>query len=146
MFVKQLSIFVENKQGRLSAILATLSKHNIDICALSLADTTDFGVLRIIVDNPELAQEVLREEGVVSKTSEVLAVEMSDRPGALADILSVLDEGSCSVEYMYAFVGKKDNKALVVIKTIDLEVAEKLLMQNGIAIIRAENLYRNFQN
>ena len=144
MFVKQLSIFVENKQGRLSAILAALSKKNIDICALSLADTTDFGVLRIIVDNPELAQEALREEGVVSKTSEVLAVEMSDKPGALADILCVLDEGSCSVEYMYAFVGKKDNKALVVIKTIDLEATEKLLMQNGITIIRAENLYRNF--
>ncbi len=144
MFVKQLSIFVENKQGRLASILAALSKNNIDICALSLADTTDFGVLRIIVSQPELAQQVLREEGVVSKTSEVLAVEMNDTPGALADILRVLGEGNHSVEYMYAFVGQKDNKAIVVIKTEALDAAEKLLIKNGVHTIHAENLYRSF--
>ncbi len=144
MFVKQLSIFVENKQGRLAAILDTLSKNNVDICALSLADTTDFGVLRIIVSQPDLAQKVLREEGVISKTSEVLAVEMNDTPGALSDILRVLGEGNHSVEYMYAFVGQKDNKAIVVIKTFELEEAEKLLVANGIHTIHAENLYRSF--
>ena len=144
MFVKQLSIFVENKQGRLASIMDALSKSNIDICALALADTTDFGVLRIIVSQPDLAQKVLREEGVISKTSEVLAVEMNDTPGALSDILRVLDEGNHSVEYMYAFVGQKDNKALVVIKTEALEDAEKLLIENGIHTIHAENLYRSF--
>ncbi len=144
MFVKQLSIFVENKKGRLASILATLSKNNIDICALSLADTTDFGVLRIIVNDPELAQQVLREEGVVSKTSEVLAVEIDDTPGALAEILQILGEENHSVEYMYAFVGQKDNNAIVVIKTEGLDDAEALLIQNGFNTIHAENLYRNF--
>ena len=144
MFVKQLSIFVENKQGRLANILDTLSNNEIDICALSLADTTDFGVLRIIVSQPELAQKVLRDAGVISKTSEVLAVEMDDAPGALAKILSVLDAGNHSVEYMYAFVGQKDNKAIVVIKTENLEDAEKHLTENGIHTIHAENLYRSF--
>ena len=144
MFVKQLSIFVENKQGRLANILDTLSKNNVDICALSLADTTDFGVLRIIASQPELAQQVLREVGVVSKTSEVLAVEINDTPGALADILRILDEGNHSVEYMYAFVGQKDNKAIVVIKTNELASAEEHLNQNGVHTIHAENLYRSF--
>ncbi len=144
MFVKQLSIFVENKQGRLASILDALSKNDIDICALSLADTTDFGVLRIIVSQPDLAQKVLREEGVISKTSEVLAVEMDDAPGALNNILRILDEGNHSVEYMYAFVGQKDNKAIVVIKTIELEAAENLLIEHGLHTIHAENLYRSF--
>ena len=144
MFVKQLSIFVENKQGRLASILDALSKNDIDICALSLADTTDFGVLRIIVSQPDLAQNVLREEGVISKTSEVLAVEMDDTPGSLNNILRILDEGNHSVEYMYAFVGQKDNKAIVVIKTLELEAAEKLLIENGVHTIHAENLYRSF--
>ena len=144
MFVKQLSIFVENKQGRLSAILASLSKNNVDICALSLADTTDFGVLRIIVDDPARAQEVLRAEGVVSKTSEVLAVEISDNPGALAEVLDILDGGNHSIEYMYAFVGKKDNQAVVVVKTAELEKAEQLLISHGVTTIHAENLYRKF--
>lgn len=144
MFVKQLSIFVENKQGRLANILDTLSKNNIDICALSLADTTDFGVLRIIVSQPELAQQVLREEGVISKTSEVLAVEIADTPGALADILRLLDEGDHSVEYMYAFVGQKDNNAIVVIKTNELASAEEHLNQSGVHTIHSENLYRSF--
>jgi len=144
MFVKQLSIFVENKQGRLAAILDALSKNDIDICALSLADTTDFGVLRIIVSQPDLAQKVLREEGVISKTSEVLAVEMDDTPGALNNILRVLGEGNHSIEYMYAFVGQKDNKAIVVIKTLALEAAENLLIENGLHTIHAENLYRSF--
>ena len=144
MFVKQLSIFVENKQGRLADILDALSKNGVDICALSLADTTDFGVLRIIASQPELAQRVLRDEGVISKTSEVLAVEMNDTPGALSAILRVLDTGNHSVEYMYAFVGQKDNKAIVVIKTENLEDAEKHLTEHGIHTIHAENLYRSF--
>lgn len=142
MFVKQLSVFVENKKGRLAAILAALSAKNVDICALSLADTTDFGILRVIVDKPDVAQQVLREEGVISKAADVLAVVMDDTPGSLAEILRFLSSKDISVEYMYAFTGKNDDKAVVVMKVNDLLEAEKILSENGIAVIHAENLYR----
>lgn len=141
MFVKQLSIFVENKKGRLAAVLKALADKNIDICALSLADTTDFGVLRVIVDKPEEAQQILREIGVISKASNVLAVVMKDEPGSLAEILATLSEGDISVEYMYAFLGRTDKKAIVVLKVDDLDNAESYLLKHNFELVHAENLY-----
>lgn len=127
MLVKQLSIFVENKPGRLSAIINLLGQHHVNLSALSLADTTNFGVLRLIADKTELAQEVLREEGIVSKCADVLAVAIDDTPGSLTGILDLFNENGISVEYMYAFSAKHEGKAQMVVKTDSLEKAEALL-------------------
>lgn len=140
MFVKQLSIFVENKPGRVAAILSCLAKKNIDLSALSLADATDYGVLRLIVDKPDEAQEALREEGVVSKMSDVLVVAMKDTPGMLSEILEIMKGVCISVNYMYAFVSRRGDQALVVVKTSDLVATAAILRQNGILVLNAENL------
>ena len=127
MLVKQLSIFVENKPGRLSAIIELLGEHNVNLSALSLADTTNFGILRLIADKVDVAQAVLREAGIVSKCSDVLAVAIDDTPGALTGILDLFTENGVSVEYMYAFSKQLEGKAQMVVKTDSLEKAEALL-------------------
>ena len=127
MFVKQLTIFVENKSGRVSDILEALGNAGIDISALSIADTSDYGLMRMIVDDPEKAKEVLLSAGVVVKITDALAVPIADRPGGLASVMKKLKEHSLSVEYLYAFVGHRDGGALVVMKTDDNEKAESIL-------------------
>lgn len=127
MRIKQISVFVENKTGRLSAIVAALGKAHIDISALSMADTTDFGILRLIVSDADKAKAVLREEGVVVRSSEVLAIEMEDKPGAFAAQLATLSENGVAVEYMYAFTARKEGHAMMVLRVDDIEKAEALL-------------------
>ena len=127
MLVKQLSIFVENKPGRLSDIIKLLGEHDVNLSALSLADTTNFGVLRLIADKTDLAQAVLRDAGVVSKSSDVLALAIDDTPGALTGILDLFTANGVSVEYMYAFSKQLEGKAQMVVKTDSLEKAEALL-------------------
>jgi hypothetical protein len=100
MYVKQLSVFVENKFGRMAEILSALAKNEIDISALSLADTSEFGILRLIVDKPELAVSVLKEEGVIVKLSDVLAIAIDDSPGGLSKALDVLTEANVVIEYI----------------------------------------------
>ncbi len=132
MFIKQLSIFVENKFGRLEAIIDCLSKNNINLRALSLADTADYGVLRVIVDDADKAKTALSEIGVISKLTDVVAVYLDDRSGGLASVLSVLKSDDVSVEYMYAFLGRKEGKALMVLKADDEQKAEQVLTKNNI--------------
>ena len=127
MLVKQLSIFVENKPGRLSDIIKLLGENGVNLSALSLADTTNFGVLRLIADKTDVAQAVLRDAGIVSKCSDVLAVAIDDTPGALTGILDLFTENGVSVEYMYAFSKQLEGKAQMVVKTDSLEKAEALL-------------------
>lgn len=127
MFVKQLTVFVENKSGRVSDILEALGNAGIDISALSIADTSDYGLMRMIADDPEKARKVLTDAGVVVKITDALAVSIDNRPGGLADVMKKLKALSISVEYLYAFVGRKDGGALVVMKTDDNEKAEKAL-------------------
>ena len=131
MLVKQLSVFVENQPGRLSAIINLLAEKRVNLSALSLADTSKFGVLRLIADKPEEAQDALRAAGIVSKSSDVLAVAIDDTPGSLTRVLDLLTEKNISVEYMYAFSAKQENKALMVFKVDSLEAAEALLAENG---------------
>lgn len=131
MIIKQLSVFVENKKGRLVAITKALSKADVDISALSLADTSDFGVLRLIVDKPEEARAALKEEGVVVKITDVVAAVMEDQPGGLSGMLEVLEKAEIDVEYLYACIGKTTGKALVVIKPSDVMGAESALVANG---------------
>ena len=127
MFVKQLTVFVENKSGRVSDILDALGKANIDISALSIADTSDYGLMRMITDEPQKAKEILDGAGVAVKITDALAVPIENRPGGLADAMKRQKDGGASVEYLYAFVGRKDGGALVVLKTDDNEKADKLL-------------------
>lgn len=140
MFVKQLSVFVENKFGRISEIINALAENSIDISALSLADTSEFGILRLIVDKPELAVDVLKEEGVIVKLSDVLAIAIDDTPGGLAKALSVLTDANVVIEYMYAFIGKADGKAMTVIRVDDEAKAIDALNKGGVTLLTTDDI------
>ena len=127
MFITQISIFVENKLGRLAEIIEVLGKNGIDISALSVADTSDFGILRIIVDQPDLARTVLAEHGVVTKATEVISVAIDDTPGGLSAKLNVLKNAGITIEYMYAFVGRVEGKAHMVLRVDRPDEAVRLL-------------------
>ena len=140
MSVRQISVFLENKKGRLAEVTRTLSHEKINIRALSLADTADFGVLRIIVDNPDRSLAILKSHGFVAQVTEVVAVEVEDRPGGLSRILEVLDQDNVNVEYMYAYVEKSRENAIVICRIDDRERALRILEKNGIATVSAEAL------
>lgn len=140
MFIKQLSIFVENKHGRLENIISSFADNGINIRALSIADTTDFGVLRVIVDDVDKAKSILKEIGIISKTTDVLAVYIDDRAGGLAEVLKDISEAGISIEYMYAFLSKTEGKALMVLKADDAEGAEIVLRQHGISIADPDDI------
>lgn len=142
MIIKQLSVFVENKKGRLHAITQVLADNDIDISSLSLADTTDFGVLRLIVNKPDKAKKVLSDSGVVVKITDVVAVVMDDVPGGVAGALKVFADNEISVEYMYACVGKTTGKALMVVRTDDIPRAEAVLDKAGYALANPADIYR----
>ena len=131
MFIKQLSIFIENKVGRLQAIMDTLSENGINIRALSIAETTEFGILRIITPDVEKAKQVLRDIDVISKITDVIAVYIDDKAGGLAKMLKAITEAEINVEYMYAFAGKNDGEAFMIIQTDELEAAENILQRGG---------------
>ena len=128
MKLKQLSIFLENKTGRLAAALDLLGKNNINLSAFALADTTEFGIARMIVDDEVKAKEVLNDAGIVVKVVEVFAAHVEDEPGALVELLKKLSDGGVSVEYMYAFYGKGSDEALIVFKVDDIAKAEEIVM------------------
>jgi len=134
MRTKQLSIFLENKTGRLANITKMLGDAGINILALSLADTSDFGILRIIVDDFERAQSLLKTSNVVSKLSEVTAVEVADKPGGLAKLLETLDGNGVNVEYMYAFSESKTGRAALIFRFDDPETAVKCLSEAGVNV------------
>ena len=132
MSIKQLSVFVENKFGRVSDICNVLAENGINMSAMSIADTSEFGVARIIVDKPEEAKKVLRESGVIVKVTEVIGVAIDDKPGGLAELLALLKEGGVSVEYLYAFLPRMREHAMVVMKVNDAETAQNIFRMNGI--------------
>jgi len=140
MIVKQVSIFLENSKGRLAEVTRVLAKERVDIRALSLADTSDFGVLRIIVNRPDRCLEVLKEHGFVARTTEVVAVEVEDRPGGMSRVLDALDEAGLNVEYMYAYVAKAGENAVVICKIDEREKALAVLEKKGIPTISAAGL------
>lgn len=138
MFIKQISAFVENRPGRLAEITKILSDNHIDLRALSIADTTDFGILRVIVDKPDEVAVLLRENRVTVTLTEVLAIRLPDRPGALNNLLRLLADHGVSVEYLYAFVTPHDTRAAcVVVRADDNVKAEKVLKENDYKAIDA---------
>lgn len=140
MKVEQISVFLENKAGRLLEVAKILGDNGVNIRALSLADTTDFGILRLIVNDNEKAKKVLKENGFTVKVTHVIAVEVDDKPGGLASILNPLAEEGINVEYMYAFVEKSKNKAVLVFKFEDLDRAIEILKKNNIKILTNEEI------
>ena len=131
MLINQLSVFVENKAGRLAAVIEALGKNSINMSALSLADASEYGILRLIVDKPDRAAEILKEIGVIVKITKVLAVSMDDTPGGLSKILDIFLKNEINVDYMYAFVGKTEKKAVMVVKVSDAQKAEEALEKAG---------------
>lgn len=131
MIIKQLSVFLENKQGRMCAVADLLAQNHINIRALSLADTSEFGILRLIVDKPEEGKKILNEAGIIVRVTQVLALTMEDTPGGTLGVLRLLAERGIGVEYMYAFAGKNDGEAFMIIQTEEPEAAESILQRAG---------------
>ena len=127
--MKQISVFLENKPGSLHAVLAKLKEWNVNLRALSLADTADFGVLRFIVEKPEQLVEQLRNENFTATLTEILVVGVDDRPGGLSQIVEVLTLNHISIEYLYAFVSPKGQKAYVVMRVEDVPRASHILRE-----------------
>lgn len=141
MNVKQISVFVENKKGRLAEITKAMAEHDIDISALSIADTTDFGILRLIVNKPDEAEKVLKAKGFAVKATEVIAIVVKDEPGGLAVALEKLDKEEIGIEYMYAFIGKTISDALVVLRVDNPEKAVAALADSGIRVLSNDEVY-----
>lgn len=140
MIIKQLSVFLENESGRLTELTKVLSENNINIAALSIAETEDFGIMRMIVSNPEKAIEVLKENGFSVHTTDVLCIVTLDVPGALHETLSYLSEAGINVSYMYGY--SSDNKAPLIIKVSDPESAVKILTKKNVSMIPAKEFYK----
>jgi hypothetical protein len=141
MQVEQISVFLENRAGRLADITRVLGEAGVNIRALSLADTSDFGILRLIVSDNDKAKAVLKENGfTVGKTS-VVAVEVEDRPGGLSRILDILSKENINVEYMYAFVQHTGKNAVIIFRFDDIDAAVKLLLNNNIKVLEGKTVY-----
>jgi len=135
MKITQISVFLENRKGRLHEVAALLGKSGINIRALNIAETDDFGVLRLVVDNAAEALKVLKSGGFVASTTDIVAVEVGDRPGGLADVLRILSVSGINIEYMYGFFEKKSDKAVLVFRFDDPDAAVAILNQNHVRII-----------
>lgn len=141
MNVEQISIFIENKSGRLAEITKILGDAGVNIRALSLADTSDFGILRLIVNDRETAKQVLKEKGFTVSKTEVVAVEVPDRPGGLSQILQALDRDQINVEYMYAFVERCGENAVIIFRFDETAKAINTLIGNGFTVLEGARLY-----
>ncbi len=140
MKITQISIFLENKRGRLHQVCSLLGQNGINIRALTIAESEGFGVLRAVVDKPQEAMKLLKEHDFVASLTDIIAVEVDDKPGGLANILRIFSENDINVEYMYGFVEKFSDKALMVFRIENLDRGTALLMQNNIKIIREADL------
>ena len=140
MTVNQISIFLENKPESLSQLTDVLAKNNVNMRALSLADTSDFGIARIITDDCAAAETILKNNDYIVKTTGVIAIEIPDEAGSLNKILKLLAENGRNVEYMYGFTGRKTNSACMIIRCTDMQKTEQILESNGIHTISQEEL------
>ena len=135
MAIKQLTVFVQNKKGTVVSVTDILSKNNINLRALSIAETQDFGILRLIVNDEKTAEKVLLENGYLIKVIDVVGVKIGDAPGKLTEALDVLDKADINVEYMYAFMARTEKHAYVVLRVEDNAVAEAALTDAGFKMI-----------
>ena len=140
MAVKQISIFVENKEGRIKKAIDTLAKENINIRALSIADTTKYGILRLIVSDNDKAIEALEKDGFIVKENDVIILSVPDEPNGLNSTLAVFDEKGINLEYLYAFVSNKTDEAIVVMRLENMEKAIETLQDSNIKILETEDI------
>ncbi len=140
MTVKQISVYIENKKGRLAEATRFIADHNVNLRALSIADSQDFGILRLICENPQETNDILRSGGFLTRLNNVLAVSIEDRPGSLSRILEVLADAGVSVEYTYAFLSTKGG-ACMIFRVTDNAVAAEALHAAGIETVTQDQLF-----
>ena len=141
MKIKQLSIFLQNRMGCLSKPLEVLSKNGINIRAMCMADTSEFGILRLVVDDPLKGKEVLEENNFLVKITEIIGVEMNDTPGGLTDVLKVIKDNEIDLEYLYAFTHDKVDKAILLLHAEDIDKLIKVIEDNDIVIVPSAEVY-----
>ena len=141
MKVKQLSVFLENKSGRMAAVTRALADHNLNLRAFSIADTEDYGILRAIVNDPDEALRVLKADGFTASLTDVIAVEVPDAPGGLATALETLQAAGVNIEYLYAFCEKCNANALVVLRVENIDAATRALAVAGINVLPSQDVY-----
>jgi hypothetical protein len=140
--IKQISVFVENKKGRLAKITEVLGEGGVDLIALSIADTTNFGIMRCIVSDPEKAIAMLKTNGFTASTTDVIVAEVTDKPGGLAKVLQLLDQADISVEYLYSFVRTPNDNALILFRVEDIQAAAKALEEGGVKLLSEQDIYK----
>jgi hypothetical protein len=140
MKITQISVFLENRQGRLFDVCSLLGSNNINIRALTIAETESFGVLRIVVDKSDAAVKLLRDNQFVANFTDVIAIEVPDKPGGLASILKVLAENEVNIEYMYGFVEKFSDKALLVMRFEDTDFAQQILAKHKVHVVAEKDI------
>jgi hypothetical protein len=139
MVAKQLSVFIENRQGRLGEVLNVLKANKVNILSMSLADTTEYGLLRLIVNNPELGKEKLSTDGFSTMLTEVIVMKITHEAGSLQDLLTILSDNNINVEYMYG-LSIDGEEASVVLKASDLVKADKILQEHGVKTLSTEQI------
>ena len=144
MYTKQISIFVENRQGRVYEIVKMLADANINLYGLTIADTTEFGIMRCLTDKPDDAVELLLQKGVIAKTNETIVIEVPDRPGGLAEVLGIFHAGGINIEYLYSFVHTKNGAGNILLKASEPERALDVLSAHQIKIVCGDELHDNF--
>ena len=141
MKIKQLSIFLQNKMGSLSNPLEVLSDAEVNIKAMCMADTSEFGILRLVVDNPVKGKEILEKNNFLVKTIETIAIEMNDTPGGLTEILKILKENNINLEYLYAFTHEKQGKAILLLHSDNINDLIDALNKNNVVIVNSQEIY-----
>jgi len=140
MKIRQISVFLENRKGRLYSLCCLLGEKGINIRALNIAETTDFGIIRMVVDKTDEAYTLLKENSFVASIAETVAVEVEDKPGGLAEVLKVISESDVNVEYMYGFLEKRSDKAMLVFRFDDVDNAVKLMQEKGISVVSSSEI------
>ena len=140
MKITQISVFLENRQGRLYDVCSLLGNNNVNIRALTIAETESFGVLRIVVDKSDVAIKLLRDNHFVANFTDVVAIEVPDKPGGLASILKVFSDNDVNIEYMYGFVEKFSDKALLVMRFEDTDFAQQILAKHNIRVVAEKDI------
>lgn len=140
MFLKQLTVFLENREGRLESVTDLLAKNNINIACLALADTSEYGVLRLIVSDPDRAKAILKEEGYSSRLTEVLGVRLAQEPGSVSKLTKVLAAEGINIEYMYTLSSSKDFGSMI-LKVSEIEKASDVVKNSGMELVNPEAAY-----